>query len=31
MPYLMYVALQEDDKISILEIDPQTGKLTQSG
>ncbi len=28
MPYYMYVALQEDDKISVLGIDPQTGKLT---
>lgn len=28
MPYYMYVALQEDDKISVLTIDPQTGKLT---
>ena len=28
MPYYMYVALQEDDKISVFTIDPQTGKLT---
>ena len=28
MPYYMYVALQEDDKISVLTIDPQNGKLT---
>jgi 6-phosphogluconolactonase len=28
MPYYMYVALQEDDQISVLTIDPQTGKLT---
>ena len=28
MPYYMYVALQEDDKISVLTIDPETGKLT---
>ena len=28
MPYFMYVALQEDDQISVLEIDAQTGKLT---
>jgi len=28
MPYFMYVALQEDDKISVLAIDHQTGKLT---
>ena len=27
MPNFMYVALQEDDQISVLEIDPQTGKL----
>ena len=31
MPYLMYVALQEDDKISVLAIDHQTGKLTPQG
>ena len=24
----MYVALQEEDKISVFTIDPQTGKLT---
>ena len=28
MPYYMYVALQEDDKISVFTIDAQTGKLT---
>ena len=28
MPHYMYVALQEDDKISVHTIDPQTGKLT---
>jgi len=28
MPYYMYVALQEDDKISVHTIEPQTGKLT---
>ena len=28
MPYYMYVALQEDDKIAVLAMDPQTGKLT---
>ena len=28
MPYYMYVALQEDDKISVLTMDPQNGKLT---
>ena len=28
MAYFMYVALQEDDQISVFEIDPQTGKLT---
>jgi 6-phosphogluconolactonase len=28
MPYYMYVALQEDNKISVHTIDPQTGKLT---
>ncbi len=28
MPYYMYVALQEDDKISVHTIDPQTGGLT---
>ena len=28
MPYYMYVALQEDDKIAVFTIDPQTGKLT---
>ena len=28
MPYFMYVALQEDDKVSVFTIDPQTGKLT---
>ncbi len=28
MPYYMYVALQEDDKVSVLTMDHQTGKLT---
>jgi len=28
MPYYMYVALQEDDKILVYTIEPQTGKLT---
>ena len=28
MPYYMYVALQDDDKISVFTVDPQTGKLT---
>ena len=28
MPYYMYVALQEDDQISVLTIDPQIGTLT---
>ena len=28
MPYYMYVALQEDNKIAVFTIDPQTGKLT---
>ena len=28
MPYYMYVALQADDKISVINIDPQTGKLS---
>ena len=28
MPCYMYVALQEDDKISVFTIDPQTGRLT---
>ena len=28
MSYYMYVALQEDDKISVHTIEPQTGKLT---
>ncbi len=28
MPYYMYVALQEDDKILVHAIEPQTGKLT---
>ena len=31
MPYYMYVALQEDDKISVLTIDPETGTLTPQG
>ena len=28
MPFFMYVALQGDNKISVLTIDPQNGKLT---
>ena len=28
MPYYMYVALQEDDKISVFTVDPESGKLT---
>tara|TARA_B100000378_G_C17943402_1_gene377550 strand:- start:198 stop:458 length:261 start_codon:yes stop_codon:yes gene_type:complete len=28
MPFFMYVALQGDNKISVLTIDPQKGKLT---
>src|SRR6266446_6498294 len=28
MPYYMYVALQEDNKLSVLFIDPPTGTLT---
>src|SRR6266849_6406830 len=28
MPYYMYVALQADEKIAVLTIDPQTGTLT---
>src|SRR5262249_61397933 len=31
MPYYMYVALQEDDKIAVLTIDPHTGALTPQG
>src|SRR2546429_3903907 len=31
MPYYMYVALQEDDKIAVLTIDPHTGTLTPQG
>ena len=31
MPYYMYVALQADDKISVLTIDPHTGTLTPQG
>ncbi len=31
MPYYMYVALQEDDKIAVFTIDPQTGTLTPQG
>ena len=31
MPYYMYVALQADDKIAVLTIDPQTGTLTPQG
>ena len=30
MPYYMYVALQADDKIAVLTIDPETGTLTGS-
>ncbi len=28
MPYHMYVALQGDDKISVINIDPESGKLS---
>ena len=28
MPYYMYVALQGDDKISVINVDSQSGKLT---
>ena len=28
MPYYMYVTLQDDDKISVLTMDPESGKLT---
>ncbi len=28
MPYYMYVALQDDDKIYVFTVDPQTGKFT---
>ena len=28
MPYHMYVALQEDNKISVFTVDPDSGKLT---
>ena len=28
MPYYMYVALQEDDKISVFTVDPDSGELT---
>jgi len=28
MPYYMYVSLQDDDKISVFTMDPETGKLT---
>ena len=31
MPYYMYVALQDDNKISVHSIDPETGKLTPKG
>ena len=31
MPYYMYVALQEDNKIAVLTIDPHTGTLTPQG
>ena len=27
MSYYMYVALQGDDKISVINIDPESGKL----
>jgi len=29
MPYVMYVALQGDDKLARLTMDPVTGKLTR--
>ncbi len=28
MPYYVYVALQDDNKIAVLSMDAQTGKLT---
>jgi 6-phosphogluconolactonase (cycloisomerase 2 family) len=31
MPYYMYVALQEDNTIAVLTIDPHTGTLTPQG
>ena len=31
MPYYMYVALQEDNKIAVLTIDAHTGTLTPHG
>ena len=31
MPYYMYVALQEDNKISVFTMDAETGKLTPKG
>ena len=31
MPYYMYVALQEDDKILVFAMDAETGKLTPKG
>ena len=31
MPYYMYVALQEDNKIAVLTIDAHTGTLTPQG
>ena len=31
MPYYMYVALQADEKIAVLTIDPHTGTLTPQG
>lgn len=31
MPYVMYVSLQEDDKIARFHMDPTTGKLTLQG
>jgi 6-phosphogluconolactonase len=31
MPYYMYVSLQDDDKILVFTIDPETGKLTPKG
>ena len=29
MPYYMYVAVQEDNKISVFTVDPDTGGLAQ--
>ena len=31
MPYQMYVAVQEDDKISLFNVDPESGQLTSRG